>query len=362
MRRREFTSGLIKAAAATALSADGQQTGPVSLRDAGARKNLSVGSAVSFVQLQQPAFTRVLSEQASIVVSENDMKWESIHPEQDRFDFRKGDALVAFAAQRGQQVRGHNLCWHKQLPAWFQQVATPQNAVALLRGHIAAVAGHYAGRIHSWDVVNEAIAVEDGRPDGLRNSIWLQLIGPQYIEIAFRAAAQADPHAILTYNDYDLEQDSPVHNAKRRAVLQLLTSMRERNVPFGALGLQSHLKVTGKPADWTRLHQFLEQLEKLNHRIFVTELDVDDTELPADIGERDRAVAELYGDYLKNVLRHRSVDAVLTWGLTDRATWLNSFDPRKDALPQRPLPFDSELKPKPAFHAMLSAIENCPSR
>jgi endo-1,4-beta-xylanase len=235
-------------------------------------------------------------------------------------------------------------------------VANPQNAADLLRRHIAAVAGHFAGHIHSWDVVNEAVSIEDDRPDGLRDSPWLRLLGPEYIAIAFEAAREADPAALLTYNDYDLEQDSPAHERKRQAVLQLLTSLRDRKVPLQALGIQSHLEAHAGPYEWAGLHRFLEQVERLDLQVFVTELDVDDRALPADIRERDRRVGELYRDYLTNVLQHRAVKAVLTWGLTDRDTWLNSFKPRKDGLPQRPLPFDADLKPTPAFFAMRDAI------
>lgn len=332
------------------------------LRDLGAEKNLLVGSAVSYAELQWPDFTNLLAAQASIVVSENDMKWQRIHPEPDRFDFQKADALADFAAAHRQRLRGHNLCWHNQLPAWFKQAATPDNAADLLRRHIAEVAGRFAGRIHSWDVVNEAVAVEDGRSDGLRNSIWLQLLGPRYIEIAFRAAAEADPNALLTYNDYDLEQNTPRHDAKRKAVLQLLTSLRDRKVPINAIGLQSHLRAGVQPSDWTGLHSFIERIEGLDLQVFVTELDVDDSNLPAENAERDSAVARLYRDYLTNVLQHRSVKAVLTWGLTDRDTWLNAFNPRKDGLVRRPLPFDSGLKPTPAFFAMGDAITGCRPR
>jgi endo-1,4-beta-xylanase len=360
--RRVFNKRLFNTAVLSAASAWGLEPASMSLREIAADKNLLAGSAVSFAELQRPDFTSLLAQQANIVVSENDMKWEGIHPEPDRFDYRRADALLKFAQEHRQQLRGHNLCWHQQLPPWFKQAATPRNAADLLQRHITEVAGHFAGQIHSWDVVNEAVQVEDGRPDGLRNSPWLQLIGPQYIEIAFRTASKADGRALLTYNDYDLEQAGPKHDAKRQAVLQLLTALRNRDVPINALGLQSHLKTNGKAYDWAGLHNFLEQVERLGLQVFVTELDVNDSDLPANITERDRAVGELYRDYLENVLRHSSVKAVLTWGLTDKDTWLNSFAPRKDKLPQRPLPFDGELKPTPVFYAMRDAISAAAAR
>ncbi len=290
------------------------------------------------------------------------MKWQNIHPEPDRYNFTRADALLSFATVHRQKLRGHNLCWHNQMPSWFGQVATPQNAEGLLRKHIAEVAGHFAGHIHSWDVVNEAVHVEDGRPDGLRNSKWLQLLGPDYIGIAYREASKADKNALLTYNDYDIEQDGPKFDEKRKAVLRLLTSMRQQKIPIDALGLQSHLRAASKLPDWTALHQFVTAVEKLDLQIFVTELDVNDSDLGPDVTERDEKVAELYRDYLTNVLQHKSVTAVLTWGLTDRDTWLNAVSRRHDQRQQRPLPFDSELKPKPAFYAMVDAISAAPTR
>jgi endo-1,4-beta-xylanase len=358
--RRDFTKLLLTSAGARA--AEAAEPGLIRLRDIGAERGLLVGSAVSHAALQRPAFTNLLAEQASIVVPENEMKWARIHPEPDRYDFSQGDALVDFASAHRQKVRGHNLCWHEHNPDWLERIATRENAADLLRAHIGKVAAHFAGRIHSWDVVNEAIAVEDARADGLRNSIWLRLIGPEYLDIAFRAAAAADSHAMLTYNDYDLEQDTPQHQRKREAVLRLLRSLREGKAPIHALGMQSHLKAGANAAAWSGLHAFLDRVAELDLQIFVTELDVDDNALASGVAARDRAVGQLYRDFLTNVLQHRQIKAVLTWGLIDSDSWLNHSKPRSDGLPQRPLPFDADLKPTPAFYAMRDAIAASTSR
>ncbi|MGH9582026.1 MAG: endo-1,4-beta-xylanase [Bryobacteraceae bacterium] len=359
-RRGFFANSLASLSAVRAALA--QNESGIDLRRVAAKNNLLTGSAVSYRELHWPAFTELLAEEAGIVVSENDMKWQTIHPAPDRYDFARGDALVVFARAQGQLVRGHNLCWHEQNPAWLHKMATPRNAAGLLGDHIATVAGHYAGKIQAWDVVNEAIHVKDGLPGGFRNSLWYELLGPRYIDIAFHAARKADAHALLTYNDYDLAQDSPEHESKRRAVLGLLRSLRERKVPIDALGIQSHLRAGDKPYEWGGLHRFLAEIEALKLQVFVTELDVNDTALPADTAARDRGVAALYADYLRNVLQHPSVKAVLTWGLTDRDTWLNHSNPRKDGLPERPLPFDADLRPTRAYFAMREQIANAPAR
>src|SRR3982751_6606288 len=145
--RRAFNKSLFNTAVLSAASAWGLEPASMSLREIAADKNLLAGSAVSFAELQRPDFTSLLAQQANIVVSENDMKWERIHPEPDRFDYRRADALLKFAKEHRQQVRRHNLCWHQQLPTWFKQAAAPQNASDLLQRHITEVAGHFAGQI-----------------------------------------------------------------------------------------------------------------------------------------------------------------------------------------------------------------------
>src|SRR5215472_8391075 len=155
------------------------------------------------------AYTQLVSAQANVLVAENSMKWGPMRPTVDTYKFDDADRFMRFASLAGQKVRGHNLCWHEQLPAWFKTTATKENAKRLLVDHIQTVAGRYKGQIHSWDVVNEAVLPKDGRADGLRNSPWLGLLGPDYIELAFQTAAKADPTAKLTYNEYDIELDTP---------------------------------------------------------------------------------------------------------------------------------------------------------
>jgi len=361
MERRaflRFSAGAMTLAAARLLPA--QETSTLqTLRQAGAGRNLLVGVAVGRGVLDDPDMARLVSEQYSIVVSENDMKWLATQPEQDRFDFTRADALVAFAESHEQRVRGHNLCWHQNNPKWLEAAATAQNAAQLLGDHVRTVAGHFAGRIHSWDVVNEAVLPDDHRKDGLRKTLWLDLIGPDYLEVAYRAAAEADPKASLTYNDYDLERETPEHDHKRKAVLKLLRWFRKNNIPLHAVGIQSHLKASLGRATWKGLNHFLDHVHGLGLEVYVTELDVEDLELPGDIPTRDRLVAQMYCDYLENVLKHPAVKAVLTWGFTDKYSWLNrSSHQRLDHQPKRPLPFDADLHPTPAFDAMLEALRN----
>ena len=349
-------------------------SGPESLRAHAEAVGLQAGCAVvpqlldlnvdpsggSQIGSQDP-YTRTVVDQASILVAENAMKWSSLRPTPSTFDFSQSDKLFEFASKCGQLVRGHNLCWHEQLPSWFAATANKDNARDLLTQHIEAVAGHYAGRVHSWDVVNEAVQVSDGRADGLRNSPWLELIGPEYIELAFATAAKADPHAKLTYNDYDIELDTPEQTAKRAQVLLLIRRLHARGVPIHALGIQSHLQATG-PLPGAGELNLIREAAKMGLEVYITELDVNTHALAGGPDAQDAAVAAVYKSYLGLVLPEPNVKAVLTWGITDAHTWLNQtrqpWTQRADGARQRPLPFDDQYQPTPAFYAMRKALDS----
>jgi endo-1,4-beta-xylanase len=210
--------------------------------------------------------------------------------------------------------------------------------------------------MHSWDVVNEAIEVKDGRPDGLRLSPWLAIGGEDYIEVAFRATRAADPQALLTYNDYGLEGESAEAEKKRMATMMLIRRLKARNVPIDAIGIQSHLSAPAEGQGRDGLMRFLREMREMDLQIFVTEMDVNDRALAAAEGPRDAEVAAVYGGYLERVLAEPGVKVLLTWGISDRYTWLNHEGARADHLPERALPFDRDYKPKAAFGAMRDAI------
>ena len=326
-----------------------------SLRVCASAKGLLAGFAVVPSMLRKDAiYTRVVREQANLIVAENAMKWAALRPSATTYDFDDADSLLTFAEQNRMKIRGHNLLWHRGIPNWFTSMATTANAKQLLQSHIETVAGRYAGRIHSWDVVNEAIQISDGRPDGLRDSPWLRLVGDDYIEVAFRAARQADPQALLTYNDYGIEAESPQDEAKRQAVLLMLRRMRTRRVPIDAVGLQSHLSAGTKYGDG--LMRFIANVRELDLQVFITEMDVNDRRLAPAIAARDVAVAQTYKDYLDLVLSDAAVTAVVMWGVSDRDTWLNHEDSRSDGRAERPLLFDDKFRAKQDFFAVRDAI------
>jgi endo-1,4-beta-xylanase len=343
-------------------SADRQIAGPGSLRARAAAHGLYVGSAIDVAVLQREAVYRDLAaQQFNMVVAEREMKWNILRPSPDRYDFSLGDALIAFARQHRMKVRGHNLAWHEALPDWFAKTVTPSNAARFLTEHVTTVVCHFRGHIHSWDVVNEAILPKDGRLDGLRKSPWLDLLGPSYIDIAFRAARASDPHTILTYNDYGVEYDNDEDAERRKHILTLLEEMRSRGVPLDAVGIQSHIKAASKDRIGSGLRDFLSALHAMKLRLYITELDVNEDDIQDnDPTVRDRIIAETYAQYLEVVMQQPGVDAVLTWGFTDRYTWLNNgptHQRKQPNRPQRALPFDRDFLPKPAFFALRDGLD-----
>ncbi len=338
-------------------AAEENVSGPRSLRAHAQAHGLLVGCAVVPEKLaDETPYANTVAQQANLLVAENAMKWRALRPAPDKYNFAPADAILAFANAHDQGLRGHNLCWHEALPDWFQTTVTHENARQILTTHIQHVAGHFAGKLHSWDVVNEAIDVKDGRPDGLRKSPWLDLVGPDYVEIAFRTAHKADAKVLLTYNDYGIELDTPEQEQKRAQVLALVKRLKSRHVPIHAVGIQSHL-TAGEGIPGAGLREFIRELRAMDMQVFITELDVSDHKLTGSAAERDDAVAKLYGDYLSLVLAEPNVKAVLTWGITDKYTWLNHQHRRSDGLQQRCLPFDVEYQPTPVFFAMRDALD-----
>jgi endo-1,4-beta-xylanase len=332
------------------------------LAAAAAQRQIVYGVATgSTILSSDAAFAQQVADNAGLLVPENELKWDTTEPQPGEFDFSAGDALLAYATAHHMLFRGHNLVWYLQTPAWAG--ADPKMAEAQLASHITAEVTHYAGRVQSWDVVNEPLDPSDGRADGLRNNVWLQSLGPQYIEMALRAAAAADPKAVLVINDYGMEYDDSPSQARRDAMLALLTRLKQEGVPVGALGIQSHLNASqNSKFNGAKFSSFLQQVAALGLKIYVTELDVVDAGLPGDVSTRDARVAQAYSDYLTTVLQQPAVTMVVTWGLSDRYTWLSSETPRSDGLPVRPLPLDANMQPKQAYNAMLSAFANAASR
>ena len=383
---------------------------PVTLKET-FKEHFLVGTAVNRSMVTGAAFRRsaeqtakdvaLIKEQFNQISPENDLKWQLVHPREGAggYDFSGADAFVNFGLSNNMYLVGHTLVWHSQTPNWVFAGTNPPPIITnaapssiadtnapgtnapgrgrLGRGfgggfgaytgprasrdellermsnHIHTVVGRYKHKIKSWDVVNEALA-DGGETNVLRNSLWLQVIGPDYIAKAFEYAHEADPEAILRYNDYGLE-----NRAKRKKLLTLIKSLQEQKVPVHAIGSQAHVNVS---MTFETMDQALTELATLGLPIHITELDVNSAAggqrgFGADVAsnasttqgglvsDAEKKLADAYAGIFRAFVKHRdSVKLVTFWGVNDAVSWRAQG---------RPLLFDGNDQPKPAFDAVI---------
>jgi endo-1,4-beta-xylanase len=282
-----------------------------------------------------------------------------LHPQRDLFDFTDADRIISFAKLHGMKVRGHTLVWTRQNPPWLvNNKFSEAELLAILHEHISKVMGHYRGQIFAWDVVNEAVD-ETGN---LRSSLWynqpgigLADKGTAYIEQALRWAHEADPDALLFYNDGGGE----VINPKSDAVYRMLLEFKKRNVPIHGLGLQMHLDLD---ADVSSIARNIQRFSDAGFQVHITEADValavDHSRRVLDPQDLDRQ-ASIYESVLSACLNQRRCSAFQTWGFTDKYSWINSTSRHTKGAA---LFFDARYVPKPAYAAAqraLSRAVNC---
>jgi endo-1,4-beta-xylanase len=330
------------------------------LRDIAIAHDFVYGAAVANIYLDNdPNFAYAYSRECSLLVPEWEANWATVQPQPGLFVFSGANRLAAFALGHHQVFRGHILVWHLFNPGWLPGALKSDDPRNILESHVRRVVDQYRGAAWAWDVVNEAIEPKDGRPDGLRRSLWLDAIGPGYIDFAFHVARAADPAAKLLYNEYGLDHADFESQRKRNAVLDLLRGLKARNVPIDGLGLQAHLWAD-HPFDGAGLRRFIGDVAALGLEVHITELDVADKALPAD-GTRDALVGQLVRDYLGAALAEPAVKSLITWGLSDRYSWLNtpaaSFAKRDDDTPVRGLPLDATYHRKPMWSAIADALQ-----
>ena len=392
------------------------QTPTATLKDA-YKDHFKIGTAINRAVTTGRSFRRseeqvkadvaLVRAQFNHVVAENEMKWMSLHPRpgKEGYDWTGADAFVEFGIQNNMELAGHTLVWHSQTPNWvFEGTHLPPGAdqelkptsggnnavpppaasstpgprggpggrgvrgfdlngprasrdelLGRMREHIYTVVGRYKGRIKVWDVVNEAIS--DGGPDILRKSPWSVIIGPDFIEKAFQYAHEADPDAILRYNDYGLENAE-----KRKKLITLIKQLQEKKVPVMAIGSQAHLNVS---ITFETMDQSLAEMKALGLPIHITELDVNGAvggqrntgaDIAANaaategglIAEADKKLTDAYVGVFRAFLKHRDALKLVTfWGPNDANSWRSRG---------RPLLFDGDSKPKPAFDAVIQLV------
>jgi endo-1,4-beta-xylanase len=286
----------------------------------------------------------LLAREFNMVTPEVSMKFDATEPQRNAYTFEEGDVLTAFAKMHNMQVRGHNLVWYMALPPWLIAGNFSRDEImAILSKHILTEVSHYRGQVNIWDVVNEAIN-NDG---SLRDSIWLRGIGPDYLDLAFRWAHEANPEARLFYNDYSGEG----LGQKSNAIYNLVKGMIRRGVPISGVGLEMHVSLDAYPHPSDVLAN-MKRLAALGLEVQITEMDVRIQGDTRPMQTRLDAEAQIYHDMLGVCLAVKQCTAFVMWGFTDRHSWI----PDATGHPDAPLIFDGAYRPKPAFYALVDVL------
>ena len=342
------------------LSASGTNPAPASLKAAYARW-FPIGVAIEPKLAATEA--QLLAAQFSNITSENCLKPAHTEPKEGVFTFQAGDALVALAQKYGLIVNAHNLVWHESCPDWFFQdgdkPAGRDLVLQRMRHHIDQVAGHFRGKVASWDVVNEAISDNDG--EFLRTNKWLQAVGEDYVAEAFLEARKADPGAELYYNDYQIERP-----AKRAKALRLIQEIRARGGHVDGIGIQGHWTIKGPPLK--DIEDSIITFHAAGLKVMITELDLNvlpplkkgttasqaiDPYAQGCPPEILRREAEIYAQLFQLFRRQADkISRVTFWNLHDGLSWLNWSHGKKRT--NYPLLWDRQLQPKPAFDAVMA--------
>jgi endo-1,4-beta-xylanase len=325
--------------AATGTGAAGGGGGSVltgALRDLAARRGIAVGSSVlTSSNITDSQYSTVLAREYDMVTPETDMKFAATEPGPGVFDFAPGDLIVSFAKSHDMAVRGHNLAWWANNPTWLTSVPyTRDQLIGILHDHITAVVGHYRGQVTQWDVVNE----------GLSGGFWWDHIGPEYIDMAFRWAHDADPGAKLFYNETGAEG----LGAKSDAVYDLVRGLRQRGVPIDGVGLESHFDLNPPPLGDIAAN--MRRLNALGLQTAITEFDVR-IPVPASAPDLDRQ-RTIYNGLLATCVAAANCKTFVTWGFTDKVSWVSGAYPGYGAA----LPFDQNYAAKPAYYGLRAAL------
>jgi endo-1,4-beta-xylanase len=316
-----------------------------------------IGVAVSPRALQTDEAVLIKS-QFNSMTAENAMKSGPIHPTESHYNWAGGDSIAAFARRNNMKLRGHCLVWHNQTPRWFftdsatGQEVSKERLLQRMKDHITTVVSRYKGTIYAWDVVNEAIS--DKGDEFYRPSLFLKIIGEEFIAKAFEYAHAADPNALLFYNDYN-----EINPVKRSKIIKMVKDLRAKGVPVHAVGLQAHWAINEPSAE--QLDQTLKEFSQLGLPLHITELDISvypkehnardrkpgdyDTTFNAD---KEKKQIEVYKMCFESFRKYKdAIKSVTFWNISDRSSWLDNFPVRgrKDY----PLLFDRELKPKKAY-------------
>jgi endo-1,4-beta-xylanase len=318
-----------------------------SLREIAKEKGLRIGTCVDYsVWKDDEEYRDLIAKEFNLLTPESCLSWKYIHPEKEKFDFEKPDALIDFALENNMDVTGIPLVWHLESPEWLENGDFDSEELEeILKNHIETVVNRYSGRIDTWNVVNEAVN-DDGE---LRKNLWLETIGEKYIEKSFRWAAEHSD-AELFYNDYGL----PYDEEKRERVYQLLSKLLDKGVPIDGIGIQMHF--IGIRATSDEVAETIQRFQELGLEVRMTEMDIayQKDEAPANIGEEQ---AKYYGEVFQTCLEN-GITSLSIWGVRDNESWINHFRDYDQKYTDRPLLFDKNGNKKKAYSEVKKELQS----
>ena len=344
MRRSYSITLVILLTSVSCMTATNKTTREATLWGLAEPRGLSVGAAVHARGIRQyPQYGATLAREFNMLTTENALKFGPVHPAYDRYRFENADVIVEFAEKHDMQVRGHCLVWHRMNPKWLTETDWDRDELSrVLREHIQTVVGRYKGRIAVWDVVNEAV----GGNGSMRETLWLEHLGADYVADAFRWAHEIDPDAQLFYNDFGGEG----LGKKSDAIYEYVRGLLNQGVPVHGVGLQMHVSTEHSPPPGD-VAANIRRLAALGLQVHITELDV---AIEGDVSEQELAdQADIYRDLMGVCVREKGCTALVTWGFTDAHSWIPGFRPGWGAA----LPFDEQYRPKPAYLGMIQALK-----
>eukprot|EP00727_Mastigamoeba_balamuthi_P008278 m51a1_g4072 putative endo- -beta-xylanase (360) ;mRNA; f:758074-759535 len=277
------------------------------------------------------------SKHFDIITAENECKIDATEPQQGHFTFDGCDAMLNYAQSHNMHFRGHTLVWHSQAPQWMSNIKDANQLRGALVSHVNGVLGHYKGKAYAWDVVNEAVA-DDGK--GLRQSFWYPLV-PDFIDLAFKTARNADPSAKLFYNDYGADS---IWQQKSTYIYNMVKSMKERGIPIDGVGFQMHVSTNWSPSQ-EDIRKNLQRFADLGLEVHITETDVG-TNGPSEWDKQ----AQIYANVANACLAVSTCKSYMVWGVVDKYSWLKPADVKTGLI------FDSNYTPKPAACSIYDAF------
>lgn len=330
---------------------DGGTYGPApprgSLRAAAETAGRRIGVALSPRISSDARYAELAAADFNCVTAEYQMKWDPTELAPGQFNYTLGDQLVTFAEANGMAIRGHALVWHEALPAWVKALPDAASVDAALKNHIQNVVTHWKGKIYAWDVVNEAIADGTGM---MRPSIFLEKLGPEYVEKAFRYAREADPDVKLYYNDYGGEAPGP----KANGIFDLVKRLVDAGAPIDGVGFQMHIAANQFPG--STFAATMQRFVDLGLTVNVSEMDVRVYGVAGGLDAKLAAGAATYREMAAACMAQPRCDAFTVWGLTDNVSWINSASVTFFPKPDYPLLFDEAYMPKPAYTALVDVF------